>query len=68
MEKPFELKALGNKLLASLKSIAVPATGAVLDWTIESCALVDNGIVKGVGAVVLAVKPAVLTEVTKAVS
>lgn len=67
MTKPFELKALGEKLLASLKSQAVPATGAVIDWVGESCALVDNAIVKGVGAVVVAVKPQVLAEIEKAI-
>lgn len=67
MEKPFELKALGNKLLASLKSQAVPSTEAVLDWVSESCVLTENAIVKGIGAVLVAVKPTVLIEVAKAV-
>lgn len=67
MEKPFELKALGDKLLAESKKVAVPATSAVLDWVSESCALVNSPIVKGIGAVVAGVKPVVLEEVAKAV-
>ncbi len=67
MEKPFELKALKDKLLAEAKHVAVPATGAVLDWISESCLLVSSPIVKGIGGVVMAVKPTVLAEVEKAV-
>ncbi len=68
MEKPFELKALGDKLLGKLKAQAVPLTEAVLDWTSESCALHSNAIVKVVGGVVVGSKPAILAEVAKAVA
>ena len=68
MEKAFDLKDLGNRLLAGLKVQAVPATDATLSWVAESCALVESAIVKGVGAVVVAVKPSILAEVAKAVA
>lgn len=67
MEKPFELKALGAALLGELKKVAVPATGAVVDWAAQSCALTDNAIVKGIGGVLVGVKPAILAEVEKAI-
>lgn len=67
MTKPFELKDLGDKLLAKLKSQGVPLAECVLDWSIESCALHANGIVKGIGGVLVATKPAILAEVAKAV-
>lgn len=67
MNKPFELKALGNKLLGSLKAQAVPAAGAILDWTSESCAMVNNGAIKILGGIIAGSKPAVLAEVDKAV-
>lgn len=66
MTKPFELKALTDKLLASLKSVAHPAGEAILDWTSESCALHSNAIVKGIGAVVVATKPVIMQELDKA--
>lgn len=67
MQKPFELKALGDKLLSKLKAQAVPATEAVLDWTSESCLLVESPIVKIIGGVIVGSKPAILAEVAKAV-
>jgi hypothetical protein len=67
MEKPFDLADLGKRLVGGLKAQAVPAADAVLSWTAESCALVDNAIVKGIGAVLVGVKPVVLEEVAKAV-
>ncbi len=67
MEKPFDLKDLGNKLLGKLKGQAVPAADAILDWASESCALSSGAIVKGIGAVIVATKPAILAEVEKAV-
>lgn len=67
LSKPFELAPLGKALLAGLKSQAVPATQSVLDWAGSSCALVDNAIVKGVGAVLVAVAPTIVAEVAKAV-
>lgn len=67
MEKPFELKVLGDKLLAEAKKVAVPATGAVIDWVGESCALVQNPLVKIVGGVLVGSKPSILAEVEKAV-
>lgn len=67
MEKAFEIKNLGNRLLKTLKAVAVPATNEVLDWTSESCALVNNAIVKGIGGVLVAVKPTIVGEVAKAV-
>ena len=66
MEKPFELKALGDKLLGKLKAQAVPLTEAVLDWTSESCLLHSNAIVKIVGGVVVGSKASLLAEVEKA--
>lgn len=68
MDKAFSLKDLGNRLLSKAKAVAVPATEAVLDWTAESCSMVDSAIVKGIGGVLVAVKPTVLAEVAKAVS
>lgn len=67
MEKAFDVKDLGNKLLAESKKVAVPATSAVMDWLSESCALSASPIVKGIGGVLVAVKPTVLAEVAKAV-
>lgn len=67
MEKAFDLNDLGKRLLVSLKAQAKPAAEAVLDWTAESCALSPNNLVKGVGGVLVAVKPAVLAEIEKAV-
>jgi len=67
MEKPFDLKDLGSKLLSKLKAQAVPMAEAVLDWTSESCALSSGAIVKGIGAVIVVSKPAILAEVEKAV-
>lgn len=67
MEKAFDVKNLGNRLLACLKGVAVPAAGAVIDWTAESCALVNSPIVKGVGGILVGVKPTVLAEVEKAI-
>lgn len=67
MEKAFEIKDLGNRLLKSLKAVAVPATNDVLDWTAESCAMSSSAIVKGVGGVLVAVKPTIVGEVAKAV-
>lgn len=68
MVKAFDLSDLGQKLLTQAKGVAVPATSAVLDWVAESCALTDSAIVKGIGGVLVAVKPAVIAEVTKAVA
>lgn len=67
MEKAFDLADLGKKEVAALKAVAVPATGILLDWVAESCALVQSPIVKGIGAVIAGVKPVVLEEVAKAV-
>lgn len=67
MTKPFDLNDLKDKLLASLKAQAMPASKAVLDWTAESCVLSSNAIVKGVGAVLVAVEPTILNEIAKAV-
>lgn len=67
MEKPFDLKDLGAKEVAALKAVAVPATGVLLDWVAESCALMQSPIVKGIGGVLVAIKPTVLEEVAKAV-
>lgn len=67
MDKAFSLSDLGKRLLAKAKLIAVPATEAVLDWTAESCSMVESPIVKGIGGVLVAVKPTVLAEVAKAV-
>lgn len=67
MEKAFDVKDLGERLLVVAKKQAVPATGAVLDWVSESCALSNNGIVKGIGSVLVAVKQNILDEVAKAV-
>lgn len=68
MTKPFELKALGQKFVAELKKVAVPATSATLDWVSESCLMVNSPIVKGIGGVIVAVKPQILAEVEKAVA
>lgn len=67
MTKPWELAALKDKLLAKVKPVIVPIADATLEWVGESCALSEGAIVKGVGAVVVAVKPAVLAEIEKAV-
>lgn len=68
MDKAFSLSDLGKRLAAKAKSVAVPATEAVLDWTAESCSMIESPIVKGIGAVLVAVKPAVLAEVAKVVA
>lgn len=68
MEKPFELKALTNKLLARVKSQAVGIAEDVVDWAIESAIAHPNAIVKGVGGVLTATKAAILVEVGKAVN
>ena len=67
MIKPFELKALTDKLLARAKAQAAGIAEDVLDWTIESAALHPNAIVKGVGGVLIATKAAIIAEVEKAV-
>lgn len=67
MDKPFDLKDLGARLVSKAKVIAAPASEAVLDWTAESCSMFSSAIVKGIGGVLVAVKPAVLAEITKAV-
>lgn len=67
MDKAFDLNALGKKLLGSLKPVAHSAGEAVIDWAAESCAMSENGIVKGVGAVLIAVKAPVLAEIDKAI-
>jgi hypothetical protein len=67
MDKPFDLGDLGKKLAAQLKAQAKPAAEAVIDWTAESCALVDNSLVKIVGGVLIGSKPAILAEIEKAV-
>lgn len=67
MTKPFEFAVLKQKLVGQLKQLAKPAAEAVIDWTAESCALHANGIVKGIGGVLVAVKPTVLAEIEKAV-
>lgn len=68
LSKPFDLAPLGKSLLVGLKSQAVPATQSILDWAGSSCALVDNAIVKGIGAVLIAVSPTIVAEVAKAVA
>lgn len=68
MEKPFELKALTDKLLARVKAQGVGIAEDVVDWTIESCAKHENAIVKGVGGVLVATKAAILVEVGKVVN
>ena len=66
-QKAFDLKELGNDLLGCLKAVAVPATDKPLSWVAKGCLLSANSIVKVLGGVVVAAKPAALAEVEKAV-
>jgi hypothetical protein len=66
-QKAFDLKELGNSLLGCLKAVAVPAAGVAIDWTAKGCLASNGAIVKGVGGVLVAIKPTVLAEVEKAV-
>lgn len=68
MEKAWDFNDLGKRLLTGVKAVAVPSTEHILDWTSESCALSGNAIVKGIGAVLIAVKPTIVEEVKKAVA
>lgn len=65
--KAFDLQELGKNLLGCAKSAAVPATGVVLDWASKGCLASSSNIVKGIGGVIVAVKPQILAEVEKAI-
>lgn len=68
MEKAFDLKNLGNRVVSRLKKQAVGIADDVLSWTGESCLMSQNAIVKTVGGIVVGVKPVVLQEIEKAVN
>lgn len=67
MDKPFQISDLTKRLVARAKTVAVGAADDVLSWTAESCIISDNAIVKGIGSIVIGIKPVVLQEVEKAV-
>lgn len=65
MEKPFDLKDLGNRALSRLKGQAVGLADDVLSWTGESCLLSENNFVKIVGGMVVGAKAGALAELKK---
>lgn len=69
MTKPFEFKALVDKLkekgIDQAEEVAKLLADCVIDWTVESCALHENAIVKVLGAVATAAKPAIMVELDK---
>jgi len=69
MTKPFETKALVEKLKAKgldvAEELAEVLATEVLDWTIESCAMHENTFVKMGAPIIMAVKPIVLSQIDK---
>ena len=65
MNKPFELKDLGARLVNRLKSQAVGVADDVLSWTGESCLAMENNFVKIVGGMVVGAKAGALLELKK---
>lgn len=69
MEKPFDLKDLGERLKKQGLPVAEDAiekvAGEFFDWAGESCALHENAIVKAVGMGVIAVKPFAMAQIDK---
>lgn len=66
MEKAFDVKDLGNRIVGRLKKQGVGIADDLLSWTGESCMLVQSPIVKGIGGIVVGIKPVVIAEVAKA--
>lgn len=67
MEKPFELKDLGNRVVKRLKGQAVGVADDVLSWVGESCLAHNNNFVKIVGGMVIGAKAGALAELKKTV-
>lgn len=69
MEKPFDVKALGEKLkakgLPALESGAELVAEAVFEWTEESIALHPNPYVKFALPVIGAIKPMIKEQIDK---
>lgn len=70
MEKPFDLKALEERLkakgLTAVEGLAEIVAGETFAWAEESCAIHPNAIVKAIGAPAIAViKPLAMGAIDK---
>lgn len=68
--KAFDLTDLKNRLVLklkdSLKPVAKVAAGEIIDWTSEGCMKHENGFIKGLGGVIIAVKQPILDKIEAA--